>query len=61
MEKKIIKFDVMLDGYFVHTFRMEVHPVIPPSDKEIYNYVVERLPTLKGKDFKVYIYENENK
>lgn len=46
-------FDVMLDGRFVHTFRYQYCPLFPIDEQELEKFVTDRLPTLKGKDFKI--------
>lgn len=50
---KTLVFDVMLDGRFVHTFRYQYCPLFPIDEEELEKFVTDRLPTLKGKDFKI--------
>lgn len=50
---KTLVFDVMLDGRFVHTFRYQYCPLFPIDEQELEKFVTDRLPTLKGKDFKI--------
>ena len=51
--RKTLVFDVMLDGRFVHTFRYQYCPLFPIDEEELEKFVTDRLPTLKGKDFKI--------
>lgn len=53
MKGETVTFDVVLDGYFVSTFRYRVSPPHPISERGLYNFVVGKLPTLKGKQFKI--------
>ena len=57
---KTIKFDVMCDGRFVKTYKMDVHPIFPITDDEMRDFVVKRLPTYKNKDLKFYIYKDKD-
>lgn len=50
---KTLVFDVMLDGRFIHTFRYQYCPLFPIDEEELEKFVTDRLPTLKGKDFKI--------
>lgn len=50
---KTLVFDVMLDGRFIHTFRYQYCPLFPIDEQELEKFVTDRLPTLKGKDFKI--------
>lgn len=50
---KTLIFDVMLDGRFVRTFRYQYCPLFPIDEQELEKFVTDRLPTLKGKDFKI--------
>lgn len=52
-DMKTLVFDVMLDGRFVHTFRYRYCPLFPIDEQELEKFVTGRLPTLKGKDFKI--------
>lgn len=54
-------FDVMLNGYFVRTFEYRICPPNPISERELYNFVVGKLPTLKGKQFKIRFNGDDNK
>lgn len=48
-----IKFDVLYNERFVKTFVYDNNLPFPPSDKELRDFVVSKLPTLKNKDFKI--------
>lgn len=49
---KTIIFDIMLGGRFVYTMRMPLHPW-PFTEEEVREFVLSKLPTLRGEDFKV--------
>ena len=51
-----IKFDVLYNERFVKMFVYENKSPFPPSDEELRNFVVSKLPTFKNKDFKIYLY-----
>ena len=50
---KTLVFDVMLDGRFIHTFKYKYCPLFPIDAEELEKVVTDRLPTLKGKEFKI--------
>lgn len=47
------KYDVMVDGLFYHTIRYKTEFNIPPTEEELRNYVLSKLPTLRNKNFDV--------
>ena len=49
---KTITFDIMLRGRFVATLRMPLRPW-PFTEDEVREFVLSKLPTLRGEDFKV--------
>lgn len=49
---KKIPIDIMLRGQFVATLRMPLRPW-PFSEDEVREFVLSKLPTLRGEDFKV--------
>ena len=49
---KKIQIDIMLHGQFVATLRMPLHPW-PFTEDEVREFVLSRLPALRGEDFKV--------
>ena len=51
-----IKFDVLYNERFVKMFVYENKYPFPPSDEELRNFVVSKLPTFKNKDFKIHLY-----
>ena len=54
-------FDVMLDGRYINTFCCPYSRLFPIDESHLSKFVTDRLPTLKGKNFKikfVNIYEN---
>lgn len=50
---KILKFDVMLNGRFVHSFKYEYCPLFPIDSEELKAFVLKKMPTLKNKDFRI--------
>ena len=51
MAKKI-PIDIMLHGQFIATLRMPLRPW-PFTEDEVKQFVLSKLPTLRGEDFKV--------
>ena len=51
-----IKFDVLYNERFVKMFVYDNKSPFPPSDEELRNFVVSKLPTFKNKDFKIHFY-----
>ena len=49
---KKIQIDIMLHGQFVATLRMPLRPW-PFTEDEVREFVLSKLPTLRGEDFKV--------
>lgn len=47
-----IAFDIMLGGQFVATLRMPLRPW-PFTEDEVREFVLSRLPALRGEDFKI--------
>lgn len=47
-----IAFDIMLRGQFVATLRMPLRPW-PFTEDEVREFVLSKLPTLRGKDYKI--------
>lgn len=54
---KTLIFDVMLNEQYIHTFKYKYNPLFPIEEEELRKFVEERLPTLKGKSFKILFYE----
>lgn len=50
---KTLIFDVMLNEQYIHTFKYKYNPLSPIEEEELRKFVEERLPTLKGKKFKI--------
>lgn len=50
--KKFI-FDVMLNGRFICTLKYEYSPLFPIDFEDLTKFVLEKRPTLKGKDFRI--------
>ena len=47
-----IPIDIMLRGQFIATLRMPLRPW-PFTEDEVREFVLSKLPTLRGEDFKV--------
>lgn len=47
---KTLIFDVMLNEQYIH---YKYNPLFPIEEEELRKFVEERLPTLKGKKFKI--------
>lgn len=50
-----ITFDVMLNDRFIRTLRTPFCPLFPIEEREFKRFVEQKLPTLKGKDYKIKI------
>lgn len=50
---KTFVFDVMLDGRFVCTLKYKYCALFPIDFEELEKYVLQKRPTLKGKDFRI--------
>jgi hypothetical protein len=50
---KTLIFDVMLNEQYIHTFKYKYNLLFPIEEEELRKFVEERLPTLKGKKFKI--------
>lgn len=56
-----IKFDLMNEnGLFVKTFVFDNRKPFPPTEKELREYIIEKLPSYKNKDFKIEFYGESN-
>lgn len=51
--KEILKFDVMLDDKFIHSFKYEYCSLFPIDSEDLKAFVLKKLPTLKNKDFRI--------
>lgn len=51
-----IKFDVLYNERFVKMFVYDNKSPFPPSDEELRDFVISKLPTFKNKDFKIHLY-----
>ena len=51
-----IKFDVLYNERFVKTFVYENKSPFPPSDEELRDFVISKLPTFKNKNFQIHLY-----
>ncbi len=50
------KIDIMLYGeIYLHTLKYESKSPFPPSKQELREFAISKLPTLKNKDFEVYV------
>ena len=50
---KTLIFDVMLNEQYIHTFKYKYNSLFPIEEEKLRKFVEERLPTLKGKKFKI--------
>lgn len=50
---KTFVFDVMLDGRFVCTLKYKYCALFSIDFEELEKYVLQKRPTLKGKDFRI--------
>lgn len=57
---KTIFFDVMLNDRFVHTMKYKCPDNKEISEAMLHDYVISKLPTLKNKDFKIYLYDKRH-
>lgn len=57
---RTILLDVMLDGMFVCTMKYRLPWYEEVSEAKLREHVLSRLPTLKGKDFKIYPYDGKS-
>jgi len=57
IKKNYVSFDVMISGgaKFYKTLRMPVNPLVPITEKLLYRYAREMLPSLENKKFSVSI------
>ena len=51
---KTIYIDVMRNGFFVKTLPYKHHADIKLDEEKLRAFVLQKLPTLKGKDFDIY-------
>lgn len=50
---KTFVFDVMLNGRFVFTLKYKYCSLFPIDFEDLEKYVLQKRPTLKGKDFRI--------
>lgn len=50
---KIFIFDVMLDGRFICTLKYKYCALFPIDFEDLEKFVLQKIPTLKGKDFRI--------
>lgn len=53
-----IKFDVLYNERFVKMFVYDNHLPFPPSDEELRDFVISKLPTFKNKEFQIALYDD---
>lgn len=56
MSEEYVKFDVMCNDRYICTMRYKPRTFVFDV-KEIEEYVISKLPTLKGKDFNIALYD----
>ena len=52
-----IKFDLMCNERYVKTLVYDNNKPFPPTEEELREYIIGKLPSYKNKDFKIEIYE----
>lgn len=50
---KTLTFDIMLNGRFVCTLKYEYCPLFPIDIDDLTKFVLDKRPTLKGKDYRI--------
>lgn len=50
--KKFV-FDIMLNGRYVCTLKYEYSPLIPIDFEELKGFILDKRPSLKGKDYRI--------
>ena len=55
-----IRFDVMYNERFVKTFVYDNNKPFPPTEEELREYIIGKLPSYKNKDFKIEFYGESN-
>ena len=48
-----LTFDVMLNEHFIKTFKYRYNPLFPIDGNELSKFVEDKLPTLKGKPYRI--------
>lgn len=56
---KTLTFDVMLNERFIKTFNYRYNPLYPINGNELSKFVEDKLPTLKGKPYRIVLSESE--
>lgn len=56
---KIVYLDIMLNGRFYGQLTYKYCSLFPIEDKEIHDFVVSHLPSLKNKKFKIAFSNNK--
>lgn len=56
---KELIFDVMLNGRFIKTFKYKYNPLFPIDGNELSKFVEDKLPTLKGKPYRIILANSE--
>lgn len=51
---KTIYIDVMRNGFFVKTLPYKHHEVLRLDEEKLREFVLQKLPTLKGKEFDLF-------
>lgn len=57
--KKIVYLDIMINGRFFTQLTYEYCPLFPIEEKELYDFVISKRPTLKDKKFFVLFSNNK--
>ena len=54
-----LTFDVMLNERFIKTFKYRYNPLSPINGNELSRFVEDKLPTLKGKPYRIVLSNNK--
>ena len=51
---RTIYIDVMIGGRFIKTLPYKHHDILRLDEEKLREYVLSKMPTLRGKDFEIY-------
>jgi len=56
--KRVVYLDIMMNGRFVGQLPYTPNSLFPLTEEQAVRYVVDKRPSLKGKDFKIAFSDN---
>lgn len=56
IDMKTLTFDVMLGDRYVCTLHYEYCPLFPIEERELHDFVVNKRPTLRNKNFRIELF-----